>query len=150
VNTGLRVIALIKVAKGLLLTGIAFGFFRSINHDLGETMRKVAFHLRIDPENRIFRVVLEKVANVSPKTLRTFGVISLLFAAELFAEGVGLWLNQAWAKYLVVVATAVFIPEEIRACILGFRWEKLGILGINLAVLLYVVWVLGRRRREPS
>jgi uncharacterized membrane protein (DUF2068 family) len=149
-NAGLRVIALIKIGKGLLLTGIGLGFFHSINHDLGETMRKIAYHLRIDPENRMFRLLIEKIADISPKTLRTYGLVSLLFAAELFAEGVGLWLNQAWAKYLVVVATAAFIPEEIRACIAGFRWEKLGILAVNLAVLIYVVILLGWRRRPAA
>ena len=149
-NTGLRIIAVIKVAKGLLLTGIGLGFFRSLNHDLGETMRKAAAHLRIDPENRIFRLILEKVTDISPKTLRTYGLISLLFAAELYAEGIGLWLDQAWAKYLVVVATATFIPEELRACFRGFTWEKAGLLVVNLAVLLYVIRLLWRPKGPPQ
>jgi uncharacterized membrane protein (DUF2068 family) len=150
-NTGLRLIAALKVAKGLLLTGIALGLFHAINHDLGETMRKAAVHLRIDPENRIFRAGLERATNIPPKTLRTFGLISLVYAAELYVEGIGLWLNQAWAKYLVVVATAIFVPEEVRACLLHFAWERAGLLVVNLAVLFYVIWVLWHpRHRRPD
>jgi len=142
--TGLRLIAAIKIAKGVLLTGIGLGLFRAIDHDLGETTRKVALHLRIDPENHMFRIILEKATNIEPHTLRTFGLISLLYAAELYVEGVGLWLNQAWAKYLVVIATALFVPEEVRACFIAFSWERAGLLAVNIAVLFYVIWVLWR------
>jgi uncharacterized membrane protein (DUF2068 family) len=149
--TGLRLIAALKVAKGMLLTGIALGLFHAINHDLGETMRKAAVHLRIDPENRIFRVALERATNIPPKTLRTFGLISLLYAAELYVEGVGLWLNQAWAKYLVVVATAIFVPEEVRGCLQHFTGERAGLLAVNVAMLIYVIWVLWHpKRRRPG
>ncbi len=142
----MRIVAGIKFAKAVLLTGVGLGFFRAINHDLGETTRKVAYHLRIDPENRVFRIVLEKVTDIDPKTLRTFGLISVLFAAELYIEGIGLWLNQAWAKYLVVIATAVFLPEEVGACFRNFTLERVGILIVNLAVLFYVVFVIWHRR----
>lgn len=148
--TGLRLIAVIKIAKGVLLTGVGLGLFRAINHDLGETTRKVAVHLRIDPENHIFRIILEKVTNIAPHTLRTFGLISLLYATELYVEGVGLWLNQAWAKYLVVIATALFVPEEIRACFIAFSWERLGLLAVNIGVLFYVIWVLWRPKAPPE
>jgi uncharacterized membrane protein (DUF2068 family) len=143
-NTGLRVIAGIKFAKALLLTGIGLGFFRAINHDLGETTRKAAYHLRIDPENRIFRIILEKVTDIDPKTLRTFGLISVVFAAELYVESIGLWLDQAWAKYLVVIATAIFVPEEVGACFKNFTLERAGLLIVNLAVLFYVIFILSR------
>jgi uncharacterized membrane protein (DUF2068 family) len=145
-NTGLRIIAGIKIAKAVLLTGIGLGFFRAINHDLGETTRKIAYHLRIDPESRAVRIILEKVTNIDPRTLRTFGLISVLFAVELYVEGIGLWLDQAWAKYMVVVATALFVPEEVGACFRSFTLERAGILIVNLAVLFYVVFVIWRRR----
>ncbi len=146
----MRVIAVVKFLKALLLTGLSLGLFRSINHDLGETMRTFAVHFRIDPESRIFRAVLVRVANVDPRTLRTYGLITLLFAAELCVEGVGLWLDQAWAKYMVVIATAVFIPEEARACVTGFTWEKAVILVINAAVLIYVCRVLLHRKAPKA
>jgi uncharacterized membrane protein (DUF2068 family) len=139
---GLRVIALIKIAKGLLLTGLGFGFFHAINHDFGETVRSMTVRLRIDPENSIVRLLLEKIANVDPRTLRTIGVITFVSAGELFVEGVGLWLNQAWAKYLLIVGTGAFLPFEARACIVNFSWERLILILLNLVALLYVVWLL--------
>ena len=146
-ETGLRLIAAAKIAKAVLFTGIGFGLFRSINSDLGETARKLAVHLRIDPESHYMRLFLERVANVNPRSLRTYGVISCLFALELYVEGVGLWLNQAWAKYMVVIATGFFVPEEAYGCIRHFSWERIAFLGLNLAVFIYVIWLLCRKKR---
>jgi len=136
------VIALIKIAKALLLTGLAFGFFRSIDRDLGETVRLITFHLRIDPENSVVRVLLERIANINPHTLRTIGLISFVYAGELYIEGIGLWLNQAWAEYMLILATGGFLPFEARACIVDFSWERLILILLNLVALLYVVWVI--------
>jgi uncharacterized membrane protein (DUF2068 family) len=147
---GLRVIALIKIAKGLLLTGLAFGFFRSIDRDLGETVRLITFHLRIDPENTFVRLLLEKITNINPQTLRTIGLITFVYAGELYVEGIGLWLNQAWAKYLLIVATGAFLPLEARACIVRFDWERLALLLVNLVVLLYVVWVIWYQKHSKE
>ena len=148
--TGLRLIAALKVVKGLLLTGLAFGIFHSINKDLGETVRRITFNLRIDPENHFIRLLLEKLTSIAPKTLRTVGWITLFYAAELYAEGVGLWLNQAWAKYLLLIATGFFIPEEAFTCIQSYNGWRLGLLIVNIVVLLYVIWILWPQRRPEK
>ena len=131
-----------KLAKALLLTGLAFGIFRSINQDMADTVRRITLHLRIDPENSFIRLLLEKIANIDPHTLRTIGLVTFVYAGLLYVEGVGLWLNQAWAEYLLIVATASFVPWEAKALIVNFSWERLVLILLNLAVLLYVVWVI--------
>ncbi len=145
--SGLRLIAIGKIVKAVLFTGIGFGLFRSINSDLGETARKLAVHLRIDPERHFVRLFLEKVANVDPRRVRTFGLISCLYAVELYIRGgSACGSTTAWAKYMVVIATGFFLPEEAYACIKHFSWERLGFLFLNLAVLIYVIWVLCRKK----
>jgi uncharacterized membrane protein (DUF2068 family) len=149
-DTGLQIIAIIKMVKGVLLLGIALGVFRLLNQDVTEFVRKLAIHLRIDPENHVLQLLLEKLTNLPPRDLRRFGFISLFYSADLFAEGIGLWLNQAWAKYLLVVATGLFVPEEAYACTQHFTWERLALLLVNVAVLAYVAQFLWRKRSPPS
>jgi len=146
-DSGLKLIAVLKIAKALLITGLAVGFFRAIDADLGETLRNLTIRLRIDPENHLIRLLLEKLKLIDPKRFHTFGVLSLLYASELYIEGVGLWFNQAWAKYLVVIATGFFIPEEGYACIQHFSWGRFSILLINIAVLVYVIMVLCQKKQ---
>lgn len=144
-DTGLQLIAIIKMVKGVLLLGIALGVFHMLNRDVAESVRKLAIHLRIDPENHIVQLLLEKLTNLQPRALRNFGFISLFYSADLFAEGVGLWLNQTWAKYLLVIATGLFVPEEAYACVRHFTWERLLLLFLNIAVLAYVAQFLCRK-----
>lgn len=144
-DTGLQLIAIIKMVKGVLLLGIALGVFHMLNSDITDTVRKLAIHLRIDPENHVLQVLLEKLTDLKPRELRNFGFISLFYSADLFAEGIGLWLNQTWAKYLLVIATGLFVPEEAYACIHHFTWERLLLLFLNIAVLAYVAQFLWRK-----
>jgi len=145
---GLRVIAVIKIAKGLLLTGLSFGIFRSINRDLGEMVHRITFNLRIDPENHFVRLILEKLGSMDHRMLRTVGWITLFYAAMLYVEGVGLWLGQAWAEYLLLVATGLFIPEEAYACLSKFDRWRLGLLAANIAAFLFVAWAVWAQRRR--
>jgi uncharacterized membrane protein (DUF2068 family) len=145
-DSGLKLIAVLKVAKAILITGLAVGFFRAIDKNLSDTVHDLTIKLRIDPENHLIRLLLEKLKLIDPKKFHTFGIISLIYASELYLEGVGLWFNQAWAKYLVVVATGFWIPEEGYSCLEHFTWERFSILLLNVAVLIYVIMELCRKR----
>jgi uncharacterized membrane protein (DUF2068 family) len=132
--TGLRLIAVAKIAKGFLLLGLGFGAWRAINANLGDLIRQATEQLRIDPENRYVRIAIERVANVDPRQIRNFGFLSFLFAADLFVEGIGLWMNKTWAKYLVLVATGGFVPLEAYACVQHATLLRWVILAANVAV----------------
>jgi uncharacterized membrane protein (DUF2068 family) len=145
-HSGLRVIAILKFAKGVAL-GVGLGLFRLINPNVSELGQRIAAHLRIDPENYYLRHAISKLTDVSPRTLHNLGLLSLFFTVDLLVEGVGLWYNQTWAKYLVLVATGVFLPVEIYSGIRMFSWEKLVLFAINLTVVAYIAAILVPRRR---
>jgi uncharacterized membrane protein (DUF2068 family) len=149
-DKGLRIIAVLKFAKGILFLAISFGIFRLINQDVAELARRLAAHLRIDPENHYLRQLLEKLTDLNPRKIRNLGFLSLFFSADLMIEGVGLWYNQTWAKYLVLLATGFFLPEEIRACVEVFTWDKLALLCLNLTFVAYIAWILLPHRRPPG
>lgn len=146
----LRFIAIAKLVKGLLVVAIGLGAFRLINRDLAESARNLTTHFRIDPENHYVRRLIEKLANIDAAHLRDYGVVSLLFAAELFTEGIGLWLNQNWAKYMVLVGTGFFIPFEAVACFRRFSWEHLLLFAVNVAIVVYVAFVVRREHTAPA
>ena len=149
-HAGLRFIALIKLAKAALLIVVGLGSFRLLNQNLSDIARDWGHHLNIDPENHVMRWVLTQAASIQPDKIRHFGDFVLWFALDQVVEGVGLWYNQAWAKYLLVVATSV-----------GFLWESfqtfrhpslihyLG-LGFAVAILLYLWWMFRADKRKPG
>ncbi len=154
---GLRIIAAIKFIKGIALLALALGLFRLLNRNLSEVVLRAITRLHVDPETSWARLLLVKVGKVKPGALRGYGWVSLGFSVELLAEGVGLWLNQSWAKYLLAVATGTFIPWELyglyrhgaadRPLLLGFR---LVTLVFNIIVTVYIVRLVRRQRRREG
>jgi uncharacterized membrane protein (DUF2068 family) len=55
-------------------------------------------------------------------------------------EGVGLLLKRRWAEYLVLVATAGFLPLEIDEVIRKVTLFKVGALLLNTAICAYLIW----------
>ncbi|HXA80330.1 MAG TPA: DUF2127 domain-containing protein [Opitutaceae bacterium] len=147
---GLRIIAGVKLFKGVLLLGIGLGLFALVNSDLDEIAQKLTDRLNIDPENHYARVFLENVANIQPHTLRHFGMWSLVYSAILLTEGTGLWLNLRWAKYMVIASTGAFVPEEIYLCLHKFGWFRLGVLVLNVAILIYIILLVVRREKSED
>jgi uncharacterized membrane protein (DUF2068 family) len=144
---GLRIIAAVKLFKGGLLLCIGLGLFQLVNRDLAEIARKLTAAFNIDPENHYARLFLEDVVKIQPKALRQFGLWSLVYSSILLLEGTGLWLNVRWAKYLVIVSTGAFVPEEIYACVHKFTWLRLDGLALNLLILLYIIQLVWPRKK---
>jgi uncharacterized membrane protein (DUF2068 family) len=147
---GLRLIAAVKLFKGVMLLGLGLGLFALVNRDVDEMAQKLTERLNIDPENHYARLFLEKAAVIQPDTLRHFGVWSLVYSTILLTEGIGLWLNLRWAKYLVIVSTGAFVPEEIYLCLHKFNGFKLGVLALNVAILVYIIQLVLRREKDTE
>lgn len=153
---GLRVLAVGKIGKAALLTAVGFGSLRLINRDVSELARHWALVLRVDPENHVARLLLERLSAVNPVKLRHFGHWSLFFAADQVVEGIGLWFNQAWAKYLMLVATGVFLLD--RCYLLGrrFTWNQIPLFVGTALLFLFILWLVKQDRtrnggsRHPS
>ena len=55
-------------------------------------------------------------------------------------EAVGLWRERRWAEYLTVVATAGFLPFEIRELLERVTPLRVAAIVVNLAILVYLVY----------
>jgi uncharacterized membrane protein (DUF2068 family) len=142
---GIRMIAGAKIAKGAALACLSLGVFDLIHKDLTAIAQRFVQVARISPENKYVEIALEKLGLVEPSTLIRLGMLSALYASIQLIEGLGLWFGAAWAEYMVVISTGIFVPEE---CIGIFRhptWLRFAVLLINAAILVYVVWIVWKR-----
>jgi len=90
---------------------------------------------------------------VDDRLLRRFGVGLFAYAALGTAEGIGLYLEKAWAEYLTLGITASFLPWEIFEIIRRATMIRLSLLVINVLVLLYLLKVVverGKLERKPE
>jgi len=147
---GLRLIAAAKLAKGVALSFLSLGIFDLIHKDLAAVALRFVQIARISPENGYVELILVRLGLIEPATLVRLGAASALYASILLVEGLGLWLGAAWAEYVVVVSSGIFVPEECVALLHRFTWLRLSILIVNGIIFVYVaalVWNRYRLRR---
>jgi uncharacterized membrane protein (DUF2068 family) len=136
---GLRLIAVYKLFKGLVLFGLGVGAIKLLHRHMGFDVEQWADIFRADPGNRYIHRLLEKLSIVDSRKLREFSAGTFFYAALQLTEGTGLLLGKGWAKYFTIISTSIFIPLEIYEIARRVSPVKIAVLLINVAVVLYLV-----------
>jgi uncharacterized membrane protein (DUF2068 family) len=142
----LRLIAVFKLAKGLVLLAAGLGVLRLVHRDLAEVVEAWSRHLHLDPEGRLTEALLLRAMDVEPRRLALVGGGMLVYAGVLLTEGVGLMLRQRWAEYFTVIVTASFVPLELYEIARHITVTRIIVLAVNLAIVWYLVARLRRER----
>jgi len=142
--TGVLLIGLFKLVKGLLLVAVGIGAHHLLHRDLEATVTHWVEVLRVDPDNLFIHRLLAKVFAISPKQLKELSIGTFFYASLLLTEGVGLLLRKRWAEYFTVITTGVFIPLEVYELTRRLTFTRVGLLVVNIAI----VWYLIRKLRE--
>src|SRR5437879_1587009 len=70
-----------------------------------------------DPSRDFLSKELTKVLHLHSNTVVVLAGTAVAYSVVEAVEAVGLWKEQRWAEYLTAVATAGFLPFEIKALI---------------------------------
>ena len=149
-NRWLILIAAFKLAQALVFIAIGVGALRLLHKDLGDLLLKLANHLRFNPESRFVNFILDRAAIVNDRLLRRFSVGLFAYAALGLTEGIGLYLEKAWAEYMTLGITASFLPWEIFEVMRKVTLVRSGLLAVNIMVFFYLLKVVterGKRQR---
>jgi uncharacterized membrane protein (DUF2068 family) len=113
-------------------------------------LARLAHHLRFGPESRFVDFILERASLVNDKLLRRIGFSLFAYAALGTAEGIGLYLEKAWAEYMTLGITVSFLPWEIFEVFRRATLIRCSLLVVNILVFLYLLKVLVDRGRGKS
>lgn len=144
---GLRVIGVLKLISGATALLVGVGVFRFLGHDPGPHAERILIHLGLDPNNRFIHGLISWITGIDRSKLRALEVGTYFYAALHTIEGTGLILGYHWAEYLVVVATGLLVPFELYELARKLTWIRAGILALNIAIVVYLVYILRRDRR---
>lgn len=146
----LVVIAIYKFLHTLLFALIGIGVLRLVGKDVGDLLSDLADHLHFDPESHLVNFLLDKASLLNDPLLRRIGIVAFSYAAVTLAEGIGLYLEQAWGEYLTLLITASFLPWEIFEIFRRVTLFRVGLLAINLLVFFYLLKVVLSRTRKRA
>jgi uncharacterized membrane protein (DUF2068 family) len=141
----LRLIALGKLVKGLVLLVGGLAVLRYVHDDVADVLRRWSHHLHLDPDGRLTRDALRHAADLDTRRIHALGGGMLVYAALLVTEGIGLALRRRWAEYFTVVVTGSFVPLELYEIARHPTVTRIVVLAVNLAIVWYLI---ARLRRE--
>jgi uncharacterized membrane protein (DUF2068 family) len=145
----IMLIGAFKLAQALLFVLLGIGALRLLHSDLVGIAEHFIYQLRfINPEGRLVNLFLVKVAQIDPHRLRQISAAIFVIAALDALEGTGLVLEQAWAEFVTLILTASLLPLELWELLRKMTWMKLGLIAINLAVVVYLVFYVRMRMIE--
>jgi uncharacterized membrane protein (DUF2068 family) len=147
-NRWLELIALYKLLQAALLVSVGVGVLKLLHKDVADVLSHVARELRMNPEGHLVGFLLEKSAMLDDHRLHQISLFLFGYAALGVIEGLGLMLEKVWAEYFTAFITASFLPIEIFELMHRVTWLRVGLFVVNLAVLVYLVSHLIRRRAE--
>jgi uncharacterized membrane protein (DUF2068 family) len=149
----LRLIALERLARGLLLFAAGVYLLTHLGSDFGRVADRAMRALELDPHRPFLHRIIVKLHRLHAGTLLITGIGALSYGLLESVEGVGLWLDQLWAEYLTVIATSLLIPLELYELARKPSLLKGAGIAVNLAIVAYLVWTLRRRlmrQRSPA
>lgn len=144
-HSGLALIALFKLLKGLLLLLAGAGFLRLVDAEIDTFLSPLMDALHLGVHSRVIHALLLKVDALQQHSVLMMGLVSLSYAVLLFIEGFGLWIEASWAAYLTVISTSILLPGEFYAVTREMPMVGPAILVLNLVIVGYLVRQLGEQ-----
>jgi len=142
---GLRIIAVFKLFKGLLLLAVGIGAIRLLHRDVSELAANWIAQIRVDPDNRFIHALVAKLGVMNDRKLEELSIGSFFYAALLLTEGTGLWLKKRWAEYFTMIVTCSLIPLELYEIARRVTITRVVVLLVN-AVIVWYLFVQLRKR----
>jgi uncharacterized membrane protein (DUF2068 family) len=141
----LRLIALERGVRGLLLLAAGVYLLFHLNSDFGRLGERVMRAVELDPRRPFLHRIVVYLHHLHASEVRVAALFALGYGALELVEGTGLWLDQRWAEYLTVIATSLLVPVELYELVRHPSVLKAGGLAVNVAIVVYLVHVLRRR-----
>jgi uncharacterized membrane protein (DUF2068 family) len=129
-----------KIFYGLILLAVGIGAFNLIGKNLSAELWHLIQGWNVDFHNRYIQMLFRKVSAMDGQKLYFLTIVTFAYAAVFFVEGIGLILNKYWAKWLVVVVTGSFIPEELYHLLRQFGWLDFVLVFLNASSVAYLIW----------
>lgn len=138
---GLRAVAVVEIAKGLLAIAFAAWLIMYRERDIGNMMANLLDRLHIDPAHEFAIKLVSLADRITPEKLGIAAAIAVLYALIRFTEGYGLWYAKTWAEYFALISGAAYLPWEIYEFLRRPNWFHAAIIVINVFVVLYIAYV---------
>ena len=133
---GLVAIVAYKLMMTLLFAATATGLLLTLKN--ADSLQDLAETYQLEGKHQIITYFLDKVLNITPKTLKFAGFAAAGYSALSGIEAIGLWKQKGWAHLLVLGLVGISIPAEVYEIFKHVTLIKVGLFGLNVAMFGYL------------
>ncbi len=137
----LRAVASVEFLKGAVVLLAGFGVLSLVHRDAWDVAESFLEWLHISPDTHYAQVFLNLADQVTDAKVWAVAIGALAYSTLRFFEAYGLWRERTWAEWLALVSGAIYLPFEIYELARRPDWIRLAIFAVNLAVVLYMVFL---------
>jgi uncharacterized membrane protein (DUF2068 family) len=145
ISRGIRMVAMLEGAKGVVVLLAGFGLFSLIDRDVQRFAELLVTHAHLNPASRTPRVFIEFVSRLDDARLWQLAAGAMAYSAVRLIEAYGLWYGRRWGEAFAAASGAVYVPFELRELVHRPGALSLALLAINVGIVGYMLYSLRRR-----
>ncbi|RZI43187.1 DUF2127 domain-containing protein [Herbaspirillum sp. HC18] len=147
-DSGIRAVALFEAAKGILVLLVGGGLLSLVHGRHAQHLAEAFMrHLHFDLPHRYPHIFFDLAQDVTNTKLWMFAGVAFAYASIRLIEAYGLWRQRQWAEWFAVASGSIYLPFEAYELIRGVSWIKVSALTINIVIVAYMAYAVGRQRR---
>jgi len=144
---GLRTVAVFEASKGVLVVVLAIVLI-AVRGQIEDYTEDFLYALHLDPDRRFARMIMEAASKLSDARAWTVALAAATYATVRFVEAWGLWNLRVWAEWFALLSGTLYLPWEILKVAERATWERVAVLVINVAIVLYMLFIRVRDARS--
>ena len=144
----LQAVAAVEFCKGVFVVLMGICALLLLHKDAWLYAESLLAVLHINTDRHFAQVFLDFADNVTDARLWAAARIAFAYAALRFTEAYGLWRCRTWAEWVALVSGTLLLPLEVRELFRGVTLIRCGLLVGNIAIVLYMLYVILANRRE--
>jgi uncharacterized membrane protein (DUF2068 family) len=146
----LRAVATFEFFKGIFVVLMGVCALALLHKDVWLIAESLLALLHVNTDRRSAQMFLDFADTITDARLWAAARIAFAYAALRFTEAYGLWKGRTWAEWVALVSGAALLPFEIRELMRGLTALRCALFIVNLAVVLYMLYVIRTNRRERA
>lgn len=146
--TGVRAIALLEAAKGVLVLLAGLGLLSLIHHDVQAFAERLVRHSHLNPASHYPQIFVQAAGQLTDTRLWLLALAAAAYALVRGIEAYGLWKERRWAEWFALAAGGLYVPVEIYELVHRVSWLKAAVLTTNLLIVAYMAYLLLHPREQ--
>jgi uncharacterized membrane protein (DUF2068 family) len=141
-------VASVEFVKGVFVLFMGLCALLLVHRDAWLYAESLLALFHVNSDRRWAEMFLDFADNVTDARLWAAARLAFAYSLLRFVEAYGLWKARSWAEWVAFLSGTLLLPLEVRELMRGITWLRSAFFVGNIAIVLYMLYILRENRRE--